>query len=222
MHNYWVGCAADVWRSGDKSVEFILREAGSGRGLRGGTRRAEQRNIVVHVGDEGRTRAWRLQVHRPEIVREPDAGLDTARPPRDGLERPQGAEGGARISLARREGHDDQRNMGRHGHARDAERRHGARGGVHSRRAHRARHSRGLRGRRLFRAVALRVGALRVLERVLRPGEAGVRAQCRARQRQGISGAHAIDGVASARAARSGGNGRRARGDRRAHRDDDE
>jgi alkylation response protein AidB-like acyl-CoA dehydrogenase len=30
MHNYWVGTAADVWRSGDKSVEFILRDAAAG------------------------------------------------------------------------------------------------------------------------------------------------------------------------------------------------
>jgi alkylation response protein AidB-like acyl-CoA dehydrogenase len=30
MHNYWVGVAADVWRTGDTSVEFILRDAGAG------------------------------------------------------------------------------------------------------------------------------------------------------------------------------------------------
>jgi alkylation response protein AidB-like acyl-CoA dehydrogenase len=30
MHHYWVGTAADVWRSGDKSVEWILREAANG------------------------------------------------------------------------------------------------------------------------------------------------------------------------------------------------
>jgi alkylation response protein AidB-like acyl-CoA dehydrogenase len=30
MHNYWVGDAADAWRSGDKSVEWILREAAAG------------------------------------------------------------------------------------------------------------------------------------------------------------------------------------------------
>ena len=30
MHNYWVGLAADVWRSGDKSLEWILREAAAG------------------------------------------------------------------------------------------------------------------------------------------------------------------------------------------------
>jgi alkylation response protein AidB-like acyl-CoA dehydrogenase len=30
MHNYWVGTAADTWRSGDKSVEWILEQAASG------------------------------------------------------------------------------------------------------------------------------------------------------------------------------------------------
>jgi alkylation response protein AidB-like acyl-CoA dehydrogenase len=30
MHHYWVGVAADVWRSGDKSVEWILKEAAAG------------------------------------------------------------------------------------------------------------------------------------------------------------------------------------------------
>ena len=30
MHNYWVGVAADVWRSGDKSLEWILKDAAAG------------------------------------------------------------------------------------------------------------------------------------------------------------------------------------------------
>lgn len=30
MHHYWVGIAADLWRSGDKSLEWLLREAGQG------------------------------------------------------------------------------------------------------------------------------------------------------------------------------------------------
>jgi alkylation response protein AidB-like acyl-CoA dehydrogenase len=30
MHHYWVGLAADLWRRGDKSCEWILREAGAG------------------------------------------------------------------------------------------------------------------------------------------------------------------------------------------------
>jgi alkylation response protein AidB-like acyl-CoA dehydrogenase len=30
MHNYWVGDVADLWRSGDTSLEWLLREAGEG------------------------------------------------------------------------------------------------------------------------------------------------------------------------------------------------
>ena len=30
MHVYWVGVAADIWRAGDKSLEWILREAMAG------------------------------------------------------------------------------------------------------------------------------------------------------------------------------------------------
>ena len=30
MHLYWVGLCADVWRSGDKSVEWLLKEAMDG------------------------------------------------------------------------------------------------------------------------------------------------------------------------------------------------
>jgi alkylation response protein AidB-like acyl-CoA dehydrogenase len=30
MHNYWIGNAADLWRQGDKSVEWILKEAEAG------------------------------------------------------------------------------------------------------------------------------------------------------------------------------------------------
>jgi alkylation response protein AidB-like acyl-CoA dehydrogenase len=30
MHNYWVGVAADVWRSGDRSLEWLLKEAAAG------------------------------------------------------------------------------------------------------------------------------------------------------------------------------------------------
>jgi alkylation response protein AidB-like acyl-CoA dehydrogenase len=30
MHNYWVGDAADLWRNGDKSLEWVLREAAEG------------------------------------------------------------------------------------------------------------------------------------------------------------------------------------------------
>jgi len=31
MHLYWTGIAADLWRAGDKSAEWVLREAGEGK-----------------------------------------------------------------------------------------------------------------------------------------------------------------------------------------------
>ncbi len=31
MHNYWVGLVADLWRQGDKSLEWLLQEAGDGK-----------------------------------------------------------------------------------------------------------------------------------------------------------------------------------------------
>jgi alkylation response protein AidB-like acyl-CoA dehydrogenase len=30
MHNYWIGTAADSWRKGDRSVEWILQDAAAG------------------------------------------------------------------------------------------------------------------------------------------------------------------------------------------------
>jgi len=36
MHHYWVGNAADLWRRGDKSCEFMLRDAGAGEILAAG------------------------------------------------------------------------------------------------------------------------------------------------------------------------------------------
>ena len=34
MHLYWIGVAADLWRQGDVSLEWILREAAGGRDFR--------------------------------------------------------------------------------------------------------------------------------------------------------------------------------------------
>ena len=44
MHNYWVGDAADLWRSGDKSCQWILEEAAAGEGFAAG--HAEHGNDV--------------------------------------------------------------------------------------------------------------------------------------------------------------------------------
>jgi len=45
MHNYWVGNAADLWRSGDKSCEWVLKEAAAGEVFAAG--HAEHGNDIV-------------------------------------------------------------------------------------------------------------------------------------------------------------------------------
>jgi alkylation response protein AidB-like acyl-CoA dehydrogenase len=45
MHNYWVGDAADLWRSGDKSCEWVLRDAAAGEVFAAG--HAEHGNDLV-------------------------------------------------------------------------------------------------------------------------------------------------------------------------------
>jgi alkylation response protein AidB-like acyl-CoA dehydrogenase len=57
MHNYWVGDAADAWRSGDKSLEWLLREASSGEVFAAG--HAEHGNDIP--GLLSTTRAERVE-----------------------------------------------------------------------------------------------------------------------------------------------------------------
>ena len=45
MHHYWVGLAADLWRSGDKSVRVDSQGRRRGRGLRRRSRRNRQRHF---------------------------------------------------------------------------------------------------------------------------------------------------------------------------------
>src|SRR2546425_2394326 len=54
MHNYWVGDAADLWRGGDKSCEWILKDAAAGEVFAagaGGTRHHTPR--VLSSADKG-------------------------------------------------------------------------------------------------------------------------------------------------------------------------
>ncbi len=57
MHNYWVGDAADLWRSGDQSCEWILRDAAAGEVFAAG--HAEHGNDVP--GLLSTTRAERVE-----------------------------------------------------------------------------------------------------------------------------------------------------------------
>ena len=102
MHLYWTGVAADLWRAGDTSLKWLLEEAAHGRGVRGRPRRERQRHPGAAVDHEGRTRGRRLPVHRTQVVRQPDPGLDVSGHPRDGHERSRAAENRARLHAARR------------------------------------------------------------------------------------------------------------------------
>ncbi len=97
MHLYWVGVAADLWRRGDKSLEWALRDAAAGEIFAAG--HAEKGNdipciAIVRAGREGRRR---ISLHGPQAVRQPVAGVDAFRPAWNGYERSQPSQGGTRV-----------------------------------------------------------------------------------------------------------------------------
>ena len=74
MHLYWTGVAADLWRAGDKSLEWLLTARGPGRGLCRRPRRAGQRHPRAPVHDSKAERGRRrVPLHRPQALRQPDA-----------------------------------------------------------------------------------------------------------------------------------------------------
>ena len=100
MHLYWTGVAADLWRAGDKSLTVDPRGDDARRGLRRRPRRERQRHPRAAVDDEGRARRRRVSLHRPKVVRQPDAGLDVSRPPRHGHVRSVAPEDRPRVHAA--------------------------------------------------------------------------------------------------------------------------
>lgn len=100
MHLYWVGVAADLWRRGDKSLEWMLSDCCRGN-LRGRSRRERQRYPGLALFGESGTCRRRISLHRPQAVWQPDAGLDALRPPRNGHKRPYPSEGRPRVHAAR-------------------------------------------------------------------------------------------------------------------------
>ena len=88
MHNYWVGTAADLWRSGDKSCELILKEAGAGEVFAAG--HAEHGNDIPGLLSTTKAErvdgGWRLTGHKafgsltPVWTRLGVQGMDTSDP----------------------------------------------------------------------------------------------------------------------------------------------
>ena len=87
MHLYWTGVAADLWRAGDTSLTWLLEAAAARRGVRRRPRRERQRHPGAALDHQGRARRRRLPLHRPQVVRQPVAGLDVPRHPRHGHRR---------------------------------------------------------------------------------------------------------------------------------------
>ena len=67
MHNYWVGDAADAWRGGDKSIEWILREAAAGEVFAAG--HAEHGNDIPGCSRRPRPSAWTAAIGSPDASR---------------------------------------------------------------------------------------------------------------------------------------------------------
>ncbi len=170
MHNYWVGLSADLWRGGDKSLEWLAARSGRRRSLRRGPCGTRERPPAAALDDQGRARRRRLGLHRQEVVRQPDTGVDSPRRARPGHQQPVRAKGRARVPPAQHARHHDQGDVGRSRHARHAQRRHGARTGLLSGQVHRPHRPRRRRRYRWLRDRDLRLGLVELRQRLLRPG----------------------------------------------------
>ena len=79
MHLYWTGVAADLWRAGDTSLEWLLRGAVAGEVFAAG--HAETGNDSPRcTPHKSRARRWRVSLYGPQVVWQPDASVDLSRP----------------------------------------------------------------------------------------------------------------------------------------------
>ena len=94
MHLYWVGLAADLWRKGDTSLEWLLRDAAAGEIFAAG--HAESGNDVPLDHKGGTRRGW-LSLLRTEAIRQLVPCLDALRYSRYGFDRSVAAKDCARL-----------------------------------------------------------------------------------------------------------------------------
>ncbi len=84
MHLYWMGVAADLYRLGDTSLQWMLEEGARGEVFAAGHGEPGNDLPLLYSTAQGRARRRRLPLHRPQDLRQPLAGLDPARHPRHG------------------------------------------------------------------------------------------------------------------------------------------
>ena len=171
MHHYWVGLAADVWRSGDKSVEWILRDAGAGEVFAAGhAESGNETSVLMSITKAERVDGGYKFTGRksfgslsPVWTRFGLHGMDTSDPSAPKVVHafmPRDTKG-----YTIKETWDV---MG----MRDAQRRYAARGRLHPRQIHCARGAGRVCRRRLLHPRYFRVGARRFRQRLLRSGPA--------------------------------------------------
>ena len=67
MHLYWTGVAADLYRAGDTSLQWLLEEAAAGEVFAAGHGEAGNDSRLLYSHRPGRACRWRLPLHRPKI-----------------------------------------------------------------------------------------------------------------------------------------------------------
>jgi alkylation response protein AidB-like acyl-CoA dehydrogenase len=83
MHLYWTGVAADLYRAGDSSLQWLLEEAAAGEIFAAGHGEAGN-DLPLLLQRPGRSHRGRVPLHRSKDVRQPEPGLDPLRHPRHG------------------------------------------------------------------------------------------------------------------------------------------
>jgi alkylation response protein AidB-like acyl-CoA dehydrogenase len=75
MHLYWVGVAADLWRRGDSSLEWILKDAAAGEVFAAGHAESGNDVPVLLSSSKAERRRW-IPIHRSKNVRQPHPVVD--------------------------------------------------------------------------------------------------------------------------------------------------
>ena len=134
MHLYWVGVAADLLaRRRSLASSGCSAAPSTARSSRPATPSAGNDLPLFLSTTKAERVDGRLPVHRPQVLREPDARLDLPRPPRDGLERSGAAQDRPRLHAPGDRGLLDQGDLGRPRDARDRQPGHRSPGGLRAR-----------------------------------------------------------------------------------------
>ena len=84
MHLYWTGVATDLWRAGDKSLEWLLKGAVAGEVFAAGHAETGNDLPLLYSTTRAERVDWWVSLYGPQVVWQPVAGVDLSRPARYG------------------------------------------------------------------------------------------------------------------------------------------